>query len=101
MVVVTDVRTRKVHYGNCQGTTGSRPFHGHRARVASRAPLECDKISSRRALGLRRACGCVAAANDGCAYWARPSEPTPPSATLSDRLGCLRVTYLALNNGAQ
>jgi hypothetical protein len=59
------------------------------------ACTECDKISSRRALGLRRPFGCVAAANDGCAYWARPSEPTPPSATLSDRLGCLRVTYLA------
>ena len=70
------------------------------ARGKSRA-TECDKISSRRALGLRRAFGCVAVANDGRAYWARPSEPDPPSATLSDRLGCLRVTYMALNNGAQ
>ena len=61
----------------------------------------CGKSSSRRALGLRRAFGCVAAAKDGCAYWARPSEPASPSATLSDRLGRLRVTYLALSNGVQ
>jgi hypothetical protein len=59
----------------------------------SRAP-ECDKVRSRRALGLRPAFGCVAVANDGRAYWARLSEPAPPSATLSDRLGCLRITYL-------
>jgi len=61
----------------------------------------CGELSSRRALGLRRAFGCAAAANDGRAYWARPSEPAPPSATLSDRLGRLRVTYLALSNGVQ
>jgi hypothetical protein len=78
---------------------GAALFTGTGRLGKSRA-TECDDINSRRALGLRRAFGCVAAAKDGCAYWARPSEPAPPAVTVSDRLGCLRVIYLALNNGA-
>jgi hypothetical protein len=77
------------------------PFSRAQGAHGKSRAAECDGLSSRRALGLRRAFGCAAAANDGRAYWARPSEPASPSATLSDRLGRLRVTYLALSNGVQ
>jgi hypothetical protein len=78
------------------------PFSRAQGAYGKSRAAECDElISSRRASGLRRAFGCAAAANDGRASWSRPSEPAPPSATLSDRLGRLRVTYLTLSNGAQ
>jgi hypothetical protein len=100
MVVVTDVRTRKVNYGN-RTEYWKSPFSRAQGVCGKSRATEFDETSGRRALGVRRAFACVAVANDGRAYWAGPSEPAPLSATLSDRLGCLRVTYLALNNGAQ
>ena len=72
------------------------PFSRAQSAYDKSRAAECDGLSSRRALGLRRAFGCAAAANDGRAFWA-----PPPSATLSDRSGCLCVTYLTLSNGAQ
>src|SRR5215213_6747617 len=65
------------------------PFSRAQGACGKSRAAECDGLSGRRASGLRRAFGCVAAANDGRAFWA-----TPPSATLSDRLG-LSVRYVS------